>query len=123
MRTITAALLLAALAGPARAERAAKLDVGDPAPALKDAPGVKGKPVEGFAKGKIYVVEFWATWCGPCVKSIPHLTELAKKHADKVTVIGVSIGEAEDEKDDAEALDRVKKFVADMGAKMGYLVA
>ncbi|QDV72214.1 TlpA disulfide reductase family protein [Botrimarina mediterranea] len=44
-----------------------------------------------FEKDKVYVVEFWATWCPPCVASMPHLAELQKQYADKgVTIISVS---------------------------------
>jgi len=48
--------------------------------------------VKGFDKDKTYVVEFWATWCGPCKATIPHLTKLQKEHPD-VTFIGVSVFE------------------------------
>jgi uncharacterized protein (TIGR03435 family) len=37
-------------------------------------------------KGKVVVLEFWATWCGPCVKSIPHLNDLAEQFKDKPMV-------------------------------------
>lgn len=74
----------------------------------------KGSPVNSFDKDKIYVVEFWATWCGPCKESIPHLTELAKKNKD-VTFVGVSIWE--DDKD-----GNIAKFVDQMGEKMDYNV-
>jgi hypothetical protein len=60
------------------------------------------------------VVEFWATWCGPCRTSIPHLTDLQKKHPD-VTFIGVSVFERQP--------GLVKPFVKEMGEKMDYRVA
>ena len=91
------------------------LSVGDKAPGIRVAKFVKGSPVTSFEKGKVYVVEFWATWCGPCKTSIPHLTELQKKHKDSVTMIGVSVWE----QDQAA----VQPFVDKMGDKMDYRVA
>ena len=64
--------------------------LGDPAYPLVGLTFVKGEPVE-FTPGKVYVVEFWATWCPPCKDSIPHLTELSKKYEDQgVVIIGIT---------------------------------
>jgi thiol-disulfide isomerase/thioredoxin len=42
-------------------------------------------------RGKPVLVDFWATWCGPCEKSIPVLIEFQKKYAGRVQVLGVSV--------------------------------
>ena len=41
-------------------------------------------------QGKFIVIDFWATWCGPCRVSIPHMNALAAKYAEKIVVIGLS---------------------------------
>jgi thiol-disulfide isomerase/thioredoxin len=70
---------------------AGTLTIGDNAPAVNITHWVKGEPIEAFETGKVYVVEFWATWCGPCRMSMPHITELQKQYADyDVTIMGVS---------------------------------
>jgi len=104
------------------ASAGAALQEGNPAPPIKVIKWLKGSPVNSFEKGKLYVVEFWATWCGPCRQSIPHLTELAKKYQGKVTVVGVNAFENPQAKDASYVAD-VAKFVTDMGDKMNYNVA
>lgn len=93
------------------------------APALKVAKWFKGTPVERLEAGNIYVVEFWATWCGPCRATIPHLTELAHKHGGQATFIGVSVWERPTEKTDDAVFALVEPFVKEMGDKMDYRVA
>lgn len=95
------------------------LSIGDKAPALVVEKWVKGEPITGFEKGRVYVVEFWATWCKPCVASMPHLTEIQKEYKDKgVTVIGVT------SVDPNNTLAKVEAMVKDKGdEKMGYTVA
>ncbi len=87
--------------------------VGDPAPPVTIERWVKGAPVRVGRGTNLLVVEFWATWCGPCKRSIPHLTELQKKYADKgVVFIGIS----------DEPLTDVVPFVASQGDNMAYRV-
>jgi thiol-disulfide isomerase/thioredoxin len=95
------------------AASAESLSVGDPAPKLQ-VDFIKGKPVPIFERGHVYALEFWATRCGPCKATIPHISELQKKHP-KVTFIGVSIWE--------QNAKEVKPFVEKMGDKMDYRVA
>lgn len=91
--------------------------IGKKAPELGIAHWVKGSPVKTFEPGKAYVVEFWATWCAPCVRNIPHLTDLQAKYKDKgLTVIGVSSA-------DRNGVEDVRPFVENMGTRMDYTVA
>jgi len=99
----------------------AKLEVGDPAPPLKVEKFLKGDPIKEFKPGHIYVVEFWATWCGPCRVSMPHLTELQKKFKDKVTFVSVNV--AEEREYSERTLAKVQKFVKQNDENMGYTVA
>jgi thiol-disulfide isomerase/thioredoxin len=108
-RWMMAAVLMAGLQGSVHAAR-----IGDPAPPLRVERWVKGNPIRIAPGTNIFVVEFWATWCPPCRKSIPHLTELQQKYGPKgVAIIGIS----------SEKVEEVSPFVTSQGANMNYRVA
>lgn len=109
--------VLIALCSPAFCRAAAPtLKEGDNAPSIQVGKWVQGDPIDGFENGKAYIVEFWATWCGPCKASIPHLNEIHLKYKEKGLVV---IGQDCWEEDDSEVVPFVKK----MGQKMTYRVA
>jgi len=58
-------------------------------------------------RDKFVVVEFWATWCPPCVKSVPHLNELQAKYANDVVILSLS----------DEPLAKVQEFATQYGIK------
>ena len=94
------------------------LKVGDPAPPLKATKWLQGTEVKSFEKGKIYIVEFWATWCGPCIVMMPHMSEMQEEYKDKsVTFIGYTA------KDPGNSAEKVAKFVEKRGPKLKYTFA
>ena len=66
------------------------LTIGDTGPSVHSAHWATGKQQSGFEKGKVHVVEFWATWCPPCLKAMPHMSELAREYSDEVQFFGVT---------------------------------
>jgi thiol-disulfide isomerase/thioredoxin len=79
-----------------------------PALAMKD---VDGRPISTDAlRGKVVIVNFWATWCPPCRAEIPDLVALQTAYGDRLQIIGVS--------QDEGPIDGVKRFAADQ--RMNY---
>ena len=115
------------------------------APALTADTWVKGEEVKALDPDKVYVIEFWATWCGPCLKTIPNLTKLQKENPQDLIVIGVAASEKPQKKKETSTpskdkpadqptdptdtkaveeamLANVKTFVTQQGDKMDYRV-
>jgi thiol-disulfide isomerase/thioredoxin len=60
-------------------------------------------------KGKVVVIDFWATWCGPCVAEMPNMKKLYAEYKDKgVEFVGVSLDKSKEQ----GGLDKLKQFVA-----------
>jgi len=98
------------------------LGIGDPPPLLKYAKWIQGAPFELNKKEMIYVVEFWATWCGPCVAAMPHLSELSEKYKNDAKFIGVNIWEKVGEEPYESSLPKVMQFVEGSKKRMTYNV-
>jgi thiol-disulfide isomerase/thioredoxin len=99
------------------AAKALALRIGDQAPRYELNTWLKGPPVPRLERGHIYVLEFWATRCAPCIEALPHLKELADTYAGKVTFIAIG------EPYDWETVDSVQKFVRKKDKLMTYPVA
>ncbi|MBM3269844.1 MAG: TlpA family protein disulfide reductase [Candidatus Sericytochromatia bacterium] len=108
------ALIGAALAAPAGTARAAA-EVKAPDFALKD---LQGKTVKlSQFKGKVVMVNFWATWCPPCIHEMPSLESLYNANKKKgFVVLGISL----DDEPQKEVPQFLAKFKKDKGVKITY---
>ncbi|KAL4443316.1 hypothetical protein ABPG75_011053 [Micractinium tetrahymenae] len=89
--------------------------VGKPCPPITGLTFIKGEPVAIPSRDGPTVVEFWATWCGPCRVAFPHLSSLAQKHRGRgLVVVGVNM---------EQDTPQIRAFVAQQGSKMDYTVA
>jgi thiol-disulfide isomerase/thioredoxin len=103
------------------------LVVGSPSPQIVVERWMQGEPT-AVAPGKIIVLEFWATWCGPCIEAMPHLSSLADQYKGRVDFVGVDVSdrkELPDEKlpNSQSHVDRIRKWMDDNAGKMRYRVA
>jgi cytochrome c biogenesis protein CcmG/thiol:disulfide interchange protein DsbE len=67
------------------------LDIGDSAPDFQLA-RLDGSLLRlSELRGKAVLVDFWATWCGPCRQSMPHLQQLSEEYADRLVIVGIAM--------------------------------
>lgn len=104
MRIITATLLSCLIGS------LAALEVGETAPSLDQVQWIKGEAPD--LSDQVTVVEFWATWCAPCMESIPHLSRLQDKYGEQVAIVGLS----------DEPITTIEPFVEEQGEQMDYRV-
>ena len=105
-------------ATPEKQKPAPTLKVGNPAPALRASKWLQGEEVRKFERDKVYVVEFWATWCGWCILFMPHSADLQAQYKNqRVTFIYYSA------RDPNSTEEKVTAFVKKRGPKLGYAFA
>jgi thiol-disulfide isomerase/thioredoxin len=76
---------------------------------------INGKVIKSSdLTGKIVVVEFWATWCGPCRSTLKFLSEVKQTHGDKVAVLAIAL--------DSEEPD-IRKLTRDLNAAVSFVSA
>lgn len=79
-----------------------KLELNKKSPEINITDWIENVPIKKKIKDKYIVLEFWATWCSPCLKSVPHLNELQKKY-NQDNLIFISITD--------EKTSKVKKIL------------
>lgn len=114
MKTLLRSVIATTLVAPsAFAQKAGDAVTPD---ALAKAEWITGAAPAAWEPGKLYILECWATWCGPCIAAIPHVDELYDKYQEKgLRVIGMNVWE--------DGKDKVAGFVKTKGDGMSYPVA
>lgn len=97
--TLVTALIVTAIGIAFTMANAADKFVGQPGPEFHVQEWISD---QADTDGKYILIDFWATWCGPCIRAIPHMNELHTEFGDKVAVVGVS----NESRSEVEAMSR-----------------
>jgi thiol-disulfide isomerase/thioredoxin len=110
--------------GMAQFNNSPTLKIGDPAPSIKPQAWVRGKPLTQLEKGKVYVIDFWATWCGGCIASFPHISAVAEKYKDQVRFISLDSYEEAGDNKGKDPVSVVAEFLkTPQGQKLTFDIA
>jgi thiol-disulfide isomerase/thioredoxin len=84
----------------------AQLKVGDKAPEIVITNWIQNVPKSKDLKGKFIIIDFWATWCAPCLESVPHMNDLVDKYKSRKDLVFLAITD-----ENAEKVNRMLKRV------------
>jgi thiol-disulfide isomerase/thioredoxin len=114
-------VVFAAALGLVLAQAAAEpsLRIGDPAPPLAVEKWLRGAPVTRFERGTVYVLDFWAVWCPPCISAMSHTSELADRFRGR----GVRVIALTGPDDAGNTLPAVERALSRHASRMRFDVA
>lgn len=114
------AAFLAAATLIAGAEARPPLHVGDPAPRLSGLKWLRGTGPEGWQPGHVYVLDFWATWCAPCLTQMPAHQELQDRYADRdVHLLGIALWSEDGPLTPAQAMEEYRGLTYPLAEDVG----